>query len=127
MPTTPNLTQLKQAIALAERIESLQAELASLFGGGSSAAPAAPPASFAVAKPGRRRVRRTMSPEARAKIAAAQRARWAKTKGVAAAPAAPAAAAKPVPGKKRGLSPEGRARIVAALKARWAAKKKAAK
>ncbi len=124
MPTTPNITQLKQAIAIAERIASLEAQLASLVGGSSPAAAASPVSSAAVARPGRPRGKRTMSPDARARIAAAQRARWAKVKG---APAAPAKVAAAQPAKKRGLSPEGRARIVAALKARWAAKKKAAK
>jgi hypothetical protein len=61
-----------------------------------------------------------MSPEARAKIAAAQRARWAKSKGSSTV-SVKAPAAKSVK-KKGGLSPEGRAKIVAALKARWAAK-----
>lgn len=51
--------------------------------------------------------RRTMSTAARAKIAAAQRARWAKTKGSQAKP-------------KRKISAAGLARIRAAQKARWA-------
>jgi len=50
--------------------------------------------------------RRKMSASARAKIAAAQRRRWAKQK------------AKPA--KKRKMSVAGRARIRAAQKARWA-------
>ena len=56
----------------------------------------------------RRSGRRGMSPEARARIAEAQRRRWAKVKGAA--------------GKtgKRALSPAARRRIVAAQKARWA-------
>jgi hypothetical protein len=66
-----------------------------------------------VAKTGKR----TMSPEARERIAAAQRARRAKSKGTSTAPAAKAVK------KKGGLSPEGRAKIVTALKARWAAKR----
>ncbi|MDO8542477.1 MAG: hypothetical protein Q7S40_18710 [Opitutaceae bacterium] len=116
----PNLAQLKQAVTIAEQIEKLQAELARLLGGGASAASArtASPAS-----PNKKRGKRTMSPAARAKIAAAVRAHWAKVKGTAVASVkAPAAVAK----KKRKLSPEGRARIVAAMKARWAAKKGAA-
>jgi hypothetical protein len=55
---------------------------------------------------------RRMSADARARIAAAQRARWAKAKGRA-EPAAPAK-------RKRRMSEEGRARIIAATKARWA-------
>src|SRR2546428_10715093 len=57
------------------------------------------------------RGRRTMSAAARARIATAQRARWAKVKGqrkvVSIAP-------------KRRISAAGRARIRAASKARWA-------
>jgi hypothetical protein len=109
----PTLIQLKEAVTIAEQIEALQAKLASLVGGGGSVVSAPKAVSAPAAKPGKR----TMSAEARARIAAAQRARWAKSKGVAKAPAAS-------PTKKRGkLSPEGRAKIVAALKARWAAKR----
>jgi hypothetical protein len=112
----PTLIQLKEAITIAEQIEGLQARLASLLGGSVSSAsvdPAPKAAPTPVAKAGKR----TMSPEARARIAAAQRARWAKSKGTVKAPVAS-------PTKKKGkLSPEGRAKIVAALKARWAAKR----
>lgn len=58
--------------------------------------------------------RRTMSAEARARIAAAQKARWAKAKMQS--------AAKPV--KKFIMSPAAKAKISKAMKARWAAKKK---
>src|SRR5450432_1442422 len=98
----PTLSQLKQAVSVAERIESLQAQLASLVGGTGPVASAPKAASSPVAKAGKR----TMSPEARARIAAAQRARWAKSKGASIA-IAKAPAAKPVK-KKGGLSPEGR-------------------
>jgi hypothetical protein len=74
--------------------------------------------------------KRTMSPEAREKIAAAQRKRWAKQlkKGKKAAADAPAdgvgTAEAPAPAKKKRkkgkMSPEGRAAIVAAQKASWA-------
>jgi hypothetical protein len=108
----PTLIQLKQAVTIAEQIEKLQATLSSLIGGSGSVASAPKAASAPVAKAGKR----TMSAEARARIAAAQRARWAKSRGTSKAPASPA--------KKKGkLSPEGRAKIVAALKARWAAKR----
>ena len=69
---------------------------------------------------GRRRGR--MSAAGRRAIAAAQRKRWAASKGETKT-AAPKAAKKP----KRKLSPAGRAAIVAALKKRWAAKRAAAK
>ena len=55
--------------------------------------------------------KRTMSPAARARIAAAQRARWAKIKGKK--------ADKPVVRKWK-MSAAGRAAIAAAAKARWA-------
>ena len=57
--------------------------------------------------------RRTMSLAARRKIAAAQRARWAKQKS--AASAAPRASSQ-----RRRISPAGLARIRAAVRARWA-------
>jgi hypothetical protein len=83
---TPSLENLKRAIAVAEQIEKLQAELASLFGGDAPKA--------ATSKTGRRRGRpakadkpakekkpkRQMSEEARARIVAAQKKRWAKVK-----------------------------------------------
>jgi len=78
MPTT---AQLKKAIQIAEQIDKLQAELDSVLGtevgngkisasskGGSSPAPK------------KRRKKSKMSPEGRARIAAAQKLRWAKVK-----------------------------------------------
>lgn len=69
-----------------------------------------------------------MSAEGRAKIAAAQKKRWAKVKK-----SKPAATAKSAPAKsgsakkKRTMSPEARAKIAAAAKKRWAKVKRAAK
>ncbi len=119
----PTLAQLKEAVAIAEQIEKLQAELGSIIGNAKSPSVVSiPKASSPVAAPAPKTGKRTMSPEARERIAAAQRARWAKSKGAVSAPVAKAA--KPAK-KKGGLTPEGRARIVAALKARHAAAKKA--
>jgi ribosomal protein L15 len=59
-------SQLRRAADIQDKIESLQSELNQLFGNGSVAA----------VKPQRKR--RKMSAAARAKIGAAQRARWAK-------------------------------------------------
>jgi hypothetical protein len=115
----PTLAQLKEAVAIAEEIEKLTSQLNSLIGGAELPAAAPKAAAAPVAKTGKRQ----MSPEARARIAAAQRARWAKSKGLS-SPAAKTPAVAPGK-KKRGLTPEGRARIVAALKARWAAKRRA--
>jgi hypothetical protein len=64
--------------------------------------------------------RRTMSAAGKARIAAAQRERWAKVK------AAKGESVKPKSVKpKRRLSAAGRARIIAATKARWAAFRRA--
>jgi len=117
----PTLIQLKEAVTIAEQIEELQAKLASLVGGSGSVVSIPKAVSAAVSAPVAKAGKRTMSPEARARIAAAQRARWAKSKSVAKAPAA--FSTKKTAKKKGQLSPEGRAKIVAALKARWAAKR----
>jgi hypothetical protein len=123
MPT-PSIEQLKRALAIAEQIESLKSQLDSLVAGGSL--PAVQPVEKAVAG------KRFVSAESRAKMAAAQAARWAKRKGPSAGPATavalPSAAsalpAAPKGKKKGGLTAEGRAKIVAALKARHAANRK---
>ena len=95
-------SQLRAAVALKEKIEALEKELASVLG-------AAPPSPAPVPEPARKG---QISAAGRARIAAAQKARWAKVKQAA----APKPAAKP----KRKLSPEGRRRIIEATKARWA-------
>ena len=102
-----NLTsaQLRQAADLKERIASLNDELAAILGGSSTPAPASTPAK----KGG-------MSAAGRAKVAAAQKLRWAKIKAAKGKTAPVTKALK----KKGGMSAAGRARIVAAQKARWA-------
>ena len=70
--------QLRKAASLREKIDSLTKQLANLLG--ASTAPTAP------AKPGRK-PKRKMSAAARAKIAAAQKRRWAKQKKAAKQPA----------------------------------------
>ena len=117
MATFQELTigQLKQALQLREQIESLQQKLEALLGG---TAPANKPKQK-VSRPARRR---TISADGRARIAKAQKARWANTKEKS-SPAKPSA--KPAPGKKE-VSDEHRAKLSAAMKARWAAKKKPA-
>jgi hypothetical protein len=67
---------------------------------------------------GGRRGRRTMSAEGRARIAAAQRARWAKQRGRKTT----GTGAKRVR-KARRMSAAGRAKIAAAQRARWAKQK----
>ena len=133
--SNPNLTvnQLKRAITVAEQIEKLQNEMASILGNQPAAKAAGPGRPKGAPKAAGGKMKRTMSPEARAKIAAAQRARWAKVKPAGgkakpAAKAAPAAKAKPAPKAKvkRNISPESRARMVEGAKKRWEAKRAAA-
>jgi hypothetical protein len=86
------------------------------------------PAATPVRRRGRRK--RVMSAEARARIAEAQRQRWAASRkqggSKAGAKAAGAKAAKAKPAaKKRTMSPEARKRIAEAQRKRWAAVKKA--
>jgi hypothetical protein len=102
MNTLGNLTvlQLQRALEIKQRIESLERELAQLGGGAGN-------------RSGSRRPRRQMSAAARGRIAAAQRARWAKHRK--AKPAASASAGK------RKMSAAARARIAAAQRRRWAA------
>jgi hypothetical protein len=121
MSAITNLTpqQLRQAADLKEEIGALENQLNQLVGGSSPAKPAA-------AKPAPRK-KGGMSAEGKARIIAAQKARWAKIKAAkSAAKSAVKPAAKPAPKKKGGMSAEGKARIIAAQKARWA-KIKAAK
>jgi hypothetical protein len=98
--------QLRRAVGLKEQIDALNKELASILG-----APA--PVS---AKPPKKR---KMSAAGRAKIAAAQKARWAKVKRAKSVAKAPA--------KKRKMSAAAKAKISAAAKARWAKVKAAGK
>jgi hypothetical protein len=126
MPTpTTTVDQLKRAIAVAEQIEKLQAELAALLSGTSTApaAPLKPAPAPAQAAPRGRRKKRELSPEARARIVAAVKARWARQKGQKVAASPSAKAVKGSKKRKRNLTPEGRARLAAAMKARWAARK----
>jgi hypothetical protein len=106
--TSFTAAQLNQAADLKEKISALEKELASILG---SAAATPAPALKQKSK---------MSAAGRAKIVAAQKARWAKVKG-----AKPAA--EPVVRKKSTMSAAGRASIAAAAKARWAKVKAAGK
>jgi hypothetical protein len=100
--------QLRRAADLQDQLASLQKELGQILGA-STPAPAA--------KAPRRKWK--MSRAAKAKIAAAQRARWAKQKGTTPAKAA----AKP----RRKMSAAARKRMAEAAKARWAKAKAAGK
>ena len=91
-------SQLRRAADIKDKIQVLQNNLARLLGSTNDAA--AP------------RKRRKMSATARAKIAAAQRARWAKQRGRKAVKLA----AKP----RRKVSAAARKRLAQLAKARWA-------
>ena len=118
---TPSLEKLQRAVSIAEQIQKLEKELASIFGDKVSSKS---PGSVIATEKKSRRGKRMLSPEARERIAAAQRARWAKSKGAAAA--APGAevpksvAKKEKTKKRRKISPEAREKMAAAAKRRWA-------
>jgi hypothetical protein len=103
MSNLQNLTvaQLREVVAIKEKIEELQSELDSIIGG-------------APVTDGRKT--RKMSRAARAAIAAAQRARWAKVKKEAGSSNDASASKKP----KRKVSAAARAKLAAVAKARWA-------
>jgi hypothetical protein len=103
--------QLRRAATLKERIEKLHKKFTKLLG-----APAAPPARTAAPK----KKKGKMSAAGRAKIRAAQKARWAKIKKAQ-------KPAQPPKKKKRKMSAAGRAAISKAAKARWAKIKAAQK
>jgi hypothetical protein len=112
--------QLRHAADLKEKIDGLETELATIFGGNGSSIPSP----FNASKPAKKK---GMSDAGRARIVAAQKARWAKVKA-----AKPAKALKPAqvtkPGKiKRKLSAAAKAKISAAAKKRWAKAKAAGK
>jgi hypothetical protein len=73
MNTDITTSDLRRAIALREKIERLQSELASILGGTRRGPRGKKPA---VVKKPRKRRRRKLSPEARARIVAAVKARW---------------------------------------------------
>jgi hypothetical protein len=109
---------------LRQELTRVDAAIAALEGLDGSTAPrrGRPPKTQASSTRGPKQ--RTMSASARAKIAAAQRARWAKQKGQTASKKTGTAAKKATGGG--GMSPAARKRLSALMKARWAARKKAA-
>jgi hypothetical protein len=104
-------TQLRKAADIQEKIQSLQEEISQLLGGAAST-PAQP------TKAPKKKWK--FSAASRAKMRAAQKARWAKIKGTT-----PSATPKRKP--KRKFSAAGRAALSAAAKARWAKVRKAGK
>ena len=102
-----SVAQLKRAVAIKEHIEALELELTSVFGSASDIVHyAAEPAPVAGAK------RHKRSAITRARMAAAQKARWARVKA--------ADVGSDTPKKRRKLTAAGRRRLGALAKARWA-------
>src|SRR5258708_3352443 len=100
-----SLKRLEEAVSVRRQIDVLERRLASLFGTASS-------------RSASRTGKRTMSPQAREKIAAAMRARWANRKRTSVGKSAR---------KKGEITPAGRKRLSQLMKARWAARKKASR
>jgi hypothetical protein len=117
-----NLTaqQLRKAANLKDQIAALEKQLSAITGTQAAPVQAAKPA------------KKGMSAAGRAKIAAAQKARWAKVKAaktvVKVVVSKPTAKPVQKPAKKKFvMSAAAKAKISAAAKARWAAKKAAVK
>jgi hypothetical protein len=123
--TSMFVEQLRQAVTIAEKIEALETQLRGILTNVATSEKkvTVPPTAVKPSTPAApaKKASKTISPEHRAKIAAAVKARWAKVKGKPAAPVAKASSKK-----KGGLTPEGRAKLAASMKARWAARKKGA-
>lgn len=105
-----SVKELQEAISIRQQIDNLQRRLVSLLRGSPQRPTTTTTTPTAAAG-------RFFSPATRAKLSAAARARWARTRG-SAAPAAPA--------KKKGqLTAAGRKKLSQLMKARWAARRKA--
>jgi hypothetical protein len=101
-----SVRDLKKAIKIKAKLETLQAQLDGILGGSGPTSSASP-------------AKRGMSAAGRKRIALAQKKRWAKLKAKGVAPSEK----KP----RRKMSPAARARIAASAKARWAKVKAAGK
>ena len=106
--------QLNQAARIREQIDRLLAKLGELVGGGSVAVKAS-------AEP---KKRRKMSRAGRARIAAAQKKRWAALKGQQPAASTVPEAAKPA---RQKMSVAAKKKMALLAKARWAAARAAGK
>jgi hypothetical protein len=99
-----SVKELQEAISIRQQIDNLQRRLSSLLRG----APQRPIGPTAAG--------RYFSASTRAKLAAAARARWARTRGTGGA----------APARRKGqLTPAGRRKLSQLMKARWAARRKA--
>ena len=113
-----SVKELQEAISIRQQIDNLQRRLSSLLRGAPT-----PAAGIAIRRSGPATGRRYFSPATRAKLAAAARARWARTRGTGAVAAAPTRSAPPR--RKGQLTPAGRRKLSQLMKARWAARRKA--
>ncbi|MFZ0828919.1 MAG: hypothetical protein WAO02_15995 [Verrucomicrobiia bacterium] len=107
--TNLSAQQLRRAANVKDKIQSLENELGRILDDSTKSVTAIAP-----------KKKRKMSAAGRAKIAAGQKARWAKVKGQK-------IAAKPVKKARRKMSAAARAKIAAAAKARWKKAKAAGK
>ena len=107
-----SIDQLRRALEIKEQIDALQSHLTSLLSGAIQ---------NRQSKIHNGTGRRTMSASARARIAAAQRARWGRQKGIS-SPSIQNVKSKIQNGARprRKMSAAGRAAIAAAARARWA-------
>lgn len=116
-----SIQQLRQAVAIKEQISTLEVQLGAIFEGGAVGnkliAQADKIFNDKTSAPTKRK---GMSAAGKAKIAAAQKARWAKVKGSSAAKSNAVL-------KRKGMSAAGRAKIAAAARARWAKAKASGK
>ena len=81
--SVPSLGQLVRAVKIAEQIQNLRAELSAALGRTQASGNHSVESKGATV-PARKKRRHNLSPEARAKIAAAQKARWKKHRKAAA-------------------------------------------
>lgn len=101
-----SLKKLEEALGIRREMEALQRRFASLIGATDSGLTT-------------RKSRKKVSPDTRAKLSAAAKARWAKRTGGRSAIVSTSR-------KKGGLTPAGRRRLSQLMKARWTARRKAA-
>lgn len=106
---------------LTQEVRRIEAAIAALVGLGETKPRRGRPPK--ASQPMKAKKRFTMSKSARARISAAQKARWRKQKA-AATPKKAAAPVKKSSGRKKGLTAAGRKKLSEMMKARWAARKK---
>ena len=112
-----SLEKLKEAVSLREQIQALERRISSLFGGGGQTS-----STTAAGGVRRRRKRSPVTPETRAKLAAAAKARWARQGAASGGAKAGAKTRK----RRSGLTAAGRKKLSDSMKARWAARRRAA-